>query len=355
MKTPACLLPFALLCAAAGAQTLAIFPDEYVDVAEGPFNSPNLPLANGTSRVQILYDAQDLQIPSGHQITRLGFRQDATLSAMDTGRIVNLEIRMGFSTAAPDSMSGTFDTNYAAAPVTVFGPANLTLPNLRDASNPLVDGKIWIQLTTPFSYVPAGKNLVVEYRCFGNSGGGGSWNYRLDRADYYSPVAYGPDGCPHSGGGIPNLTVQPTRPGLNYSCAMSNGPANSAGALLVQPNLQLIPPVSLGPILGVAPTCTLQVWPTDGILLTAVSTAAGSAQWNVFLANDPVNADIHVSSQAVFLDLFAPGGMVFSRGTEVLTGARPRTAILSGNGPPTTVTSGSISLYYCPVAFFDHQ
>lgn len=355
MKTPTCLLPFCLFSGAVLAQSVAIFPDEYVDVAEGPFNSPNLPLANGVSRVQIVYDAVDLAIPGGHQITKVGFRQDGALSTLDTGRITNLEIRMGYTALATTAVGSNFDSNYAAPPVTVFGPANLTLPNLRDPANPLVDGKLWITLTTPFTYAPAGQNLVVEYRCFGNSGGGSPWNYRLDRADYYSPVSYGPPGCAHSGGGIPNLTVQPTRPGLNYACAMTNGPGNAPGFLLVQPTYQLLAPYALDGLLGVDPTCTGQVWPFGGVWLNTVASAAGAANWSVPLANDPANADLYISSQAVFLDLFVPGGLVFSRGAEVLTGARPRTVTIAGSGPPTTVTTGTISQYYCPVAFFEHQ
>lgn len=42
-----------LLLVASGlaAQSTTVFPAEYAAVAEGPFNSPNLPVANGTSRV----------------------------------------------------------------------------------------------------------------------------------------------------------------------------------------------------------------------------------------------------------------------------------------------------------------
>lgn len=355
MKTVPCVLFSLLAAASASAQSLAIFPDEYVAVPEGPLNSPNLPLANGTSRVLILYDAVDLQIPAGNQITKLGFRQDASTAAMDTGRTINLEIRMGWSTLTPTTLTTTFDNNYESPPVTVFGPANLVLPNLRDPANPLVDGRFFVTLSTPFPYTPAGRNLVVEYRCFGNSGGGGPWTYRLDRADYYSPVTYGPGGCLHSGGGNVTLTAQPTRPGLNYSCTMSQGPSNSPGFLLVQPGLAMITPTSLTALLGVDPACTLQVWPFDMMMLSAVSSASGSASWSVPVPNNQAYADYVVSSQALFFDFFAPGQLVLSRGSEVLTGSRPRTATLAGAGLPTSVTTGSLQVHYCPVAFFEHQ
>ena len=37
--------------------------------------------------------------------------------------------------------------------------------------------------------MPNGRNLIVEYRIFGAANGGQQFNYRLDRADYYSPGA----------------------------------------------------------------------------------------------------------------------------------------------------------------------
>jgi hypothetical protein len=187
------LLPFALLATAAAAQAVAIFPDEYIAVTEGPNNSPNLPLAGGTSRVQVLYEAIDIAIPSGHQITKLGFREDDTITTMDTGRTINVEIRMGYSTFTAANVTTTFDNNYAGPPVTVLTQQNVVLPNLRDIGAPLPNGQFFITLGTPFTYAPAaGQNLLVEYRIFGNSGGGTQWNYRLDRADYYSIVTNGP-------------------------------------------------------------------------------------------------------------------------------------------------------------------
>jgi hypothetical protein len=355
MRTHAFLFAAALPMPAF-AQAVAIFPDEYAAVSEGPFNSPNLPLANGTSRVLCLYEAVDLAIPSGHSITKVGFRQDATLTQLDPGRTVNLEIRMGWSTLTHTTMSTTFDTNYATGPVTVFGPANVVLPNLRDAASPLVDGKFLLTLAAPFVYAPAGRNLIVEYRCFGNSGGGSPWNYRIDRADYHSPITYGPAGCQHSGGGTPSLSVQPTRPGLNYSCSLSTGPGNSPGLLLVQPGLAMVPPFPLVPFLpGINPACTGQIDPVAAGVLSAVTSGTGAASWTFLIPNNPLFADLPISSQALFFDLFAPGNLVVSRGAEVLTGARPRTSVLAAPGLPTAVTTGSLQANYAPVAFFEHQ
>src|SRR5687768_13735139 len=106
------LLPFVLASAGLAAQTTTIFPSEYTAVAEGPFNSPNLPLANGTSRVLIVYDRNDVTVPAGASITKLGFRQDTTTTTLDTGRGLQLEVRMGWSTQDPNAPSSTFDANY---------------------------------------------------------------------------------------------------------------------------------------------------------------------------------------------------------------------------------------------------
>jgi hypothetical protein len=348
---------FALLAPLAVAQTTTIFPDEYVAVTEGPLNSPNYPLAYGTSRVQVLYDRTDVSIPLGQTITRLGFRQDATLTTMDAGRSLQLEVRMGFSANTPTTMVTTFDTNYVAPPTTVFGPALFVLPNLRDAANPLPNGQIFVNLTTPFVYAPApGQNLVVEYRIFGTSGGGAAFNYRLDRADYYSPVSYGAPGCPHSGSGIPNLTVYPTRPGLSYQCDVASAPANSPTVLALNLGVGLVPGYDLSVVFaGISPTCTGQINPVGFATFGGTTNSSGGAYWAFTIPNNPLFADFTISSQALFLDFFAPGGIVVSNGGQVLTGAAPRTAIVAAQGAPTVLTTGSKSNNYCPVAFFTHQ
>ncbi len=355
MNTLRTLLPLALATAAVG-QSVSIFPDEYTAVPEGPFNSPNLPLARGTSRVQVLYDRQDLQIPSGNMITKLGFRQDATITTEDTGRTLQLEVRMGWSTNSPSQMSTTFDNNYVSPPVTVFGPAAFVLPDLRDPGAPLPNGQVFVPLTTPFAYVPAGQNLVVEYRVFGTSGGGAQFNYRLDRADYYSPVTYGPAGCQHAGGGTPSLTLQPTRPGLSFSASLAQGPGNAPGILAVNVGVGIVTPYPLtGVFGGISPTCTGQINPINIATLGGSTSSSGSESWSFTIPNNPLFADYLISAQALFLDFFSPGGLVVSNGGQVLTGAAPRTAIVSASGAPTTLNTGSKSNNYCPVAFFEHQ
>jgi hypothetical protein len=350
------LLAFALLAAGLSAQTLSIYPNEYSAVAEGPFNSPNQPLAAGTGRSQFVYEVGDLAIPSGHTITRLGYRQDGTLTTQDTGRTLQLEVRIGYTSLTAATLGTNFANNYVAPPVTVFGPAAFTLPNLREVANPLPNGRFFLPLTTPFVYTPANGNLIVEYLVYGNSGGGTSFNYRLDRSDFYSPVTYGPAGCPRAGGGTPNLTANGLRPGQTYSTSLATGPGSSFGFLLIAPGTQLLPPTSLQLLVpGINPACTNQVSLVGPTQLSAVTSAAGAASWSFTLPNNAAWADYYFTSQAAFFDFFAPGGVVVSNGAQVLTGALPRCSYNFAAGPPATAVTGTVTRNYNPITFFEHQ
>jgi len=349
-------LAIALLTASLTAQTVTIFPDEYAAVAEGPFNSPNRPLAGGTSRVQVLYEAVDLAIPSGQQITKIGFRQDGVTTTLDTGRILQLEIRIGYSTFNAATMGTNFANNITTPAVTVFGPAAFTLPSLRDPLNPLVNGRFFITLTTPHTYTPANGNLVVEYLIYGHSGGGTTFNYRLDRGDFYSPVTYGVPGCPRSGGGVPNLTATGHRPGQNYSTSVVTAPGNSFGILLITPGVGFTPPFSLQTMVpGIQPTCLGQVSLAGPLQLSGFTGGTGAISWSFSVPNNAAFNDFVWGSQAAFFDFFAPGGVVVSNGATVVTGVLPRTSILYGGGPPASVLTGAVQRNYNPITFFEHQ
>jgi hypothetical protein len=356
--SPRTLLPLVAVTAAAGlaAQQTAVFPAEYTAVAEGPNNSPNLPLANGSSRVMVVYDRADMAVPDGASITQLGFRQDGTLTAMDTGRALQLEIRMGWTTASATAPSTTFDTNYDAPPVTVFGPGLFQLPNLRDASNPLPNGQLFVPLAAPFVYAPAGRNLVVEYRVSGNSGGGSSFNYRLDRADFYSPVLTGSPGCATSGNQVPVLNANPTRIGQTLTLTGTTGPANSFGVIAIDVGGRLAAPFPLDVVFGgIAPTCTGQLLPVNLATLGAATTTTGGFTASYAIPNVPALNDLWVAHQALLIDVFAPGGLVVSNGVEVQIGIRPRTSIVAAQGLPSQLTTGTLNANYAPVAFFTWQ
>lgn len=350
-----CFLPV-LFVAPVFAQSTAIFPAEYSAVAEGPYNSPNLPLAYGVSRTLVVYDRRDLAVPAGASITHVGFRQDATLTTMDTGRTLQLEVRMGLTTQPATAPSTTFDTNYSGSPTTVFGPAAFVLPNLRDTAAPLANGQFYVPLATPF-VLPAGtSNLVVEFRVYGTSNGGASFNYRLDRADFYSPVALGPAGCPHSGGQVPALDLTPVRIGMGLTATLTNGPSNSFGALVVQPGGQLVSPFPLaGLVPGIAASCMGQVDPSGTTVLSGITSGQGTLYFSYTVPNNPALNDLSLAHQAILFDFFAPGGLAVSNGASVQIGIQPRAAIVSVQGPPATAVTGALNASYCPVTFFRYQ
>ncbi|MCB9876577.1 MAG: hypothetical protein H6835_03155 [Planctomycetes bacterium] len=353
---PFAILPSLLLVASLAAQSTAVFPSDYAAVPEGPLNSPNLPLANGTSRVMIVHDRRDLDVPVGASITRIGFRQDATITAMDTGRALQLEIRMGYTNNAATQPATSFDSNYDGAPVTVFGPALFALPNLRDANAPLQDGRFFVDLTTPFVYQPGGRNLVVEYRVFGNSVGGASFNYRLDRADFFSPVMQAGAGCQHSGGGVPTLGAAGVRVGQPLQLSATGCPANSVAVVFLTVGAELLPnPFPLSLVLpGTAPACSGWLAPGQLAMLTANTTASGGMSLSYTVPNDELLNDLFISHQALLLDFFAPGGVVSSNGVQVQVGIKPRASVLAVQGPPSSPTGG-LTQNYCPVTFFAWQ
>ena len=103
-------------------------PFDCIAVLECLQNASNMPFASGTSRVMIVEDTTDMTAPVGASIMRLGFGQDTTLTTMDDGRSLQLEVRMGYTTNSATAPSNTFDANYDGASTTVFGPALFQLP-----------------------------------------------------------------------------------------------------------------------------------------------------------------------------------------------------------------------------------
>ena len=115
-------------------------------------------------------------------------------------------------------------------------------------------------------------------------------------------------------------------------------------------------PTSLaGLVPGINPACTTQIACQDAVQLATVSSATGTASWSFAIPNDPVWADDYFSSQAAFFDSFSPGGVAVSRAGQVLTGARPRTSIDAESGESAGIATGSVSLDYDAVTFFELQ
>ncbi|MFT4513185.1 MAG: hypothetical protein ACI89X_002619 [Planctomycetota bacterium] len=186
-------------------------------------------------------------------------------------------------------MTANFDNNYDTPPVTVFGPAT----------------------------------------------GGAQLTCRLDRADFHSTVSYGPMGCAHSGGNTQNHTVNPTRPGQSWFGSISGGPINQPGFIAINVGSTFSTPYPLGAVFaGLSPLCTSQMPLTGTMLLSGIT--SGSESWGSSIPNNNVFGDMHISSQAIFLDFFTPGQVVVSNAADVFTGIRPRSSIVATSGRATT-------------------
>jgi hypothetical protein len=350
----AILLATTTLAIGAAAQT-AVFPPDYGNVPEGPFNSQQLPLAYGTSRVQMVFDTVSMSVPVGRQISAIGWREDGQVPTMNPGRSLQLEVRVGYTTHTAATLTGTFDNHFAAPPTTVFGPALFVLPNLRDPNAPLPNGRFNLPIT-PFTFAPpTGQNLLVEFRVFGTSGGGTPFTYFLDRADYVSPVVSGPAGCAHTTG-TSVLTMQPTRPGQYFDASVATGPAISPCVLALGIGSTLASPYPLtGVFAGISPTCLGQILPTQLDTLGGTTSGSGTTSWQFFIPNQIDLSGLPIAGQALFLDFFSPGGIVVSNGSQVTLGTNPRATIVYANQPPTTAVNGQVARNYAPVTFFTHN
>lgn len=339
------------------AQNVVTFPADYANVPEGPYWSESLPFAYGTSRVMTIYDAWDITVPSGARILRIGFRQDGQVTQMDVGRSLQLEVRMGYAGSPASLANSVFDQNYAGQSTGVFGPAVFTLPNLRDPASPLPGNVFWLTLTTPFTYTPANGNLIVEYRVFGNSAGGASFPYYLDRAWVHSPHTVGAPGCPHSGSAVPVLDATPAAVGYQFYYELRQAPANNLAVLLLTPMGRIVQPYSLQPVLpGIAASCLGQLPLTQPLSLITFADNGGYAYW--YLTPPPRLVpfnDMWVGAQALCFDFFAPGGVVVSNGLDLQIGAEPSCNQIYAQGPPLSQVNGSVYYGYCPVALFDYQ
>lgn len=102
-------------------QSVVALPFECTVLLEGLQNAPNRPFANGTSLVMIVDDASDMAVPVDASITRLGFGRVATLTTMDAGRYLELEVRMGFTTNSATAPSNACDANDDGPTTAILG------------------------------------------------------------------------------------------------------------------------------------------------------------------------------------------------------------------------------------------
>jgi hypothetical protein len=331
-----------LLTAALTAQSI-VFPSTHTTIANGASSITWFPLSDGVSRQQIVFEGWDLNIPANTPITRIGFRHDPGFSSV--ARQVQLEVRVGASTATAATMSTTYDSNFTGSPTTVFPLGLYGLPPFSSGSS----NSIWyINFTTPFLYT--GGNLVVEFRVFANNNGNQSFSYGIDRALFVSPVTNGVPGCMHAGGQVPTFAHQPTAIGTNWTMNLSQAPASAPVALLLAVGQTMPAPYSLA-ALGIGPSCLGQM-PGSFAGFSGTTNTFGSATWSLAIPANLALNYLRVTGQVVALDIFSPGSLVVSNASQVDFGVAPRSTILWHQGSATAAT-GSVYANYGVVTFFN--
>lgn len=347
---PIRLIPVLALACGLQAQNIATFPSDHATIPVGYASQSTFPYSYGVSRVMVVYEAWDVTVPNGHQITRIGFRAHGTTVAL--GKSLQLEVRMGTTQQTATTLLTNFDNNYFAPPTTVFGPALFTLPDLNSGLNPIQ--YVWLTLTTPYTF-DASKNLIVEWRITANNNGGASFSYPLDRANFQSPIVTGPLGCMHSGNQIPHLESRTTKVGGTWYDDLTNAPAGQAVVLFLNLGAPLQSPFSLTPFIpSINPACMGQVSLQNLYTMASTATAQGTRTFSIPIPNNRGFNDLRFTSQAVCFDFFAPGGVVVSNGDQMQIGIDPAMTVLWNSGS-ATATTGSAYRNYGIVTLFDHN
>lgn len=336
-----------------GANAQAFFPSDHAAVPNGTGSQNWFPYSYGVSRMMALYESWDLNVPAGHQITRIGFRADGTTIAY--GRSLQLEVRMGRTDRTHANVLANFDNNYAGAPTTVFGPALFAMPDLNNVLNPNpAGGVIWLTLTTPFTFDPT-QNLLVEWRVYANNNGGAAFSYTLDSATFLSPIVSGPLGCQHSGNQVPDLESRPTKVGSTWYNDLYQAPASQPLIYFINVGIPLSAPFSLAPLFpGIPAACTGQVSPVALFSLGGMSGPSGYAVFSVPIPNNRLLNDLILSSQVFCFDFFSPGGLVVSNGDQMQVGIDPAMSVIWHQGSATNAT-GNVYQNYGVVTLFDHN
>jgi hypothetical protein len=347
------LAPAALLASVVAAQTIATFPTTHASIASGSTYVTNIPYSSGVSRVQMEYDAWDITVPNGTPITAIGFRQD--IGTASTGHALQLEVRMGTTLSDASNIAGTFDTNYATGPVTVFGPALYTLPGLITTPGNAV---IMLPLTTPYVY-NSSQNLLVEYRITANNNGNAAWSYYLDAGSFVSPTAQGAQGCVNSGGQRATLTTGSGGAALGgyWYLYLNGAPASSIGFIFLTFRPLVATPYSLASFVpGIDATCQGELDVAHTIIPTTITTnTSGGYYWGIQVPLTPrvgLN-NLILTTQAAVFDFFAPGGLVVSNGDQVQLGIQPAETTIISTGS-ATATSGSVYRNYGVITFFQY-
>jgi hypothetical protein len=125
--------------------------------------------AGGNLRVQQVHDASQFSGLGSIQITGVAFRLDANSGAFGPDTLPGLQVRVSTTSRAPDGLSTTFATNVGPDVTTVFSGDWTRSSTSAPGPGGTNVFDILLPFTTPFTYDPAGGNLLVDY--IGNPAG----------------------------------------------------------------------------------------------------------------------------------------------------------------------------------------
>ena len=219
-------LSTALLSTAGYAQKVSIFPKDHTS-QEGIESSNVGPLSRGVNRSLFLYDSSKIDMPTGSDITKVGFRQDGE-SALAAGFRLQIEIFMGVSSLTPSAAKTRLKDNYDGDRTTVLTKRVVDLPAFAKPVAPPSTNLVLLALDKPFKH-DAKKNLVLEYVVFANTNQNRTFVYPMDFARYLRPLDSFGAGCKGSNDKAAVLTSKTASSGVTWRLDITSGlPATAA-------------------------------------------------------------------------------------------------------------------------------
>jgi len=143
----------------------------------------NIPMSWSPTRYQQVFLGSEIGNAS-KVFFSLGFRQDDAFAGYK-GQIVDLEIKLGYTTYDHNSLTTNFNNNFnSGTPLTVLKRRSILLPDM-PSSKPTNPATFFIQIgfDIPFAYsYQQGRNLLIEIIQRGNSNNNSLFTYPLDAA-----------------------------------------------------------------------------------------------------------------------------------------------------------------------------
>ena len=280
-------------------------------------------------------------------------RRDGTSTTVSLPRTFDLQIWAGEGTFGATTITGTFASNYAAAPTQVFTRKMVNAPDWSTRpTTPPAPFDFVLTYDTPYSY-SGSLDLIWEMAIHATSLTSSYVTDAHTMGNVSSSTTILGTGCVATGrtsamSHTASYTNNPFTDQLLVTLSATNAPANAQGVFLLGASNPMLP---LPGFCGTSPTLF-----TDGQLqLPATASATGAmttgtlaVRWNnIFTA-------AQLFTQAAAIDPGLPGGLAISNGRAVTLAAMPapgRYARIYASGN-ATATSGSVGLGYALVTEF---